>query len=95
MIINKKDRHLKKGSGYHIDLFVIGMLSIFCGAFGIPFMCSAPVRSVTHVSALSVYSTTHAPGDKPKLINVFEQRATSLAVHILIGELLCNWLSKS
>lgn len=86
MIINKKDRNLKKGSGYHLDLFLIGLLSIFCGFLGVPMMCSAPVRSVTHVSALSVYSTTHAPGEKPKLINVLEQRATALAVHVMIGK---------
>jgi hypothetical protein len=87
MIINKKDRNLKKGSGYHLDLFIIGFLSIVCGFLGVPIMCSATVRSVTHVSALSVYSTTHAPGEKPKLLSIREQRATSLAVHAMIGML--------
>jgi HCO3- transporter family len=85
LIINKKDRNLKKGSGYHLDLFLIGLLSIVCGFLGVPIMCSATVRSVTHVSALSVFSTTHAPGEKPKLLGVREQRATSLAVHVMIG----------
>ena len=86
MIINKKDRKLKKGSGYHLDMFVIGFLAVISGVLGVPFMCSATVRSVTHVSALCVYSRTHAPGEKPQLIRVFEQRITALAVHILVGE---------
>ncbi|ESN94964.1 hypothetical protein HELRODRAFT_102774 [Helobdella robusta] len=85
MIVNKKDRLLKKGSGYHLDLFVTGLCASICGLLGLPFMCSATVRSVTHVSALSVYSRTHAPGVKPHLVKVVEQRVTSLAVHLLVG----------
>ena len=85
VIINKSDRKLKKGSGYHIDLLLIGFFSSFSGLFGLPFMTAATVRSVTHISALSVFSKTHAPGDKPKLIEVKEQRVTALAVHIMIG----------
>lgn len=54
-------------------------------------MCSATVRSVTHVSALSVFSRTHAPGEKPQLLEVKEQRLTSLAVHVMIGN--SNWLA--
>ena len=85
MIVNKKDRCLRKGSGYHLDLFVTGICAAICGVLGLPFMCSATVRSLTHVSALSVFSRTHAPGDKPHLITVVEQRVTSLCVHLLIG----------
>lgn len=91
MIVNKKDRKLKKGSGYHLDLFLIGILSSVSGFLGVPFMCSATVRSVTHVSALSVFSRTHAPGEKPQLLEVKEQRLTSLAVHVMIGN--GNWLA--
>lgn len=91
MIVNKKDRKLKKGSGYHLDLFLIGILSSVSGFLGVPFMCSATVRSVTHVSALSVFSRTHAPGEKPQLLEVKEQRLTSLAVHVMIGN--SNWLA--
>ena len=85
MIVNKKDRKLLKGSGYHLDLFLIGILATVCGLMGLPFMCSATVRSVTHVSALCVFSRTHAPGEKPQLLEVKEQRLTSLAVHLMVG----------
>jgi len=77
---------LKKGSGYHLDILVIGLLTMVGGFLGSPFMVSATVRSVAHVSALSVFSRTHAPGEKPKLEQVYEQRLTALAVHILIGK---------
>jgi len=84
--VNKKDRMLKKGSGYHLDMLVIGVLTIVGGFIGAPFMVAATVRSVAHVSALSVYSRTHAPGETPKLVQVFEQRLTAFLVHVLIGK---------
>ena len=86
MIVNKKDRKLKKGSGYHLDLFLIGLFATLCGILGLPFVCAATVRSVTHVSALTVYSRTHAPGEKPQLEEVKEQRVTGITVHIMVGE---------
>lgn len=85
VIVNKKERNLKKGSGYHLDLLLIGMFSTLSGVLGIPMICAATVRSVAHVSALSVFSRTHAPGEKPKLVDVKEQRVTGVLVHIMIG----------
>lgn len=46
------------------------MTNVGCGLIGAPFMCAATVRSVAHVSALTVMSQTHAPGDKPHIIEV-------------------------
>jgi len=77
---------LKKGSGYHLDILVIGLLTMVGGFMGSPFMVAATVRSVAHISSLSVFSRTHAPGETPKLERVYEQRLTALAVHILIGK---------
>lgn len=86
MILNKKERKLEKGSGYHLDQMILGILTFMGGVFGLPWMCAATVRTVAHVSALSIYSRTHAPGEKPKLLGVKEQRVTNFAVHLLIGE---------
>ena len=91
LILNKKDRRLKKGSGYHADLALIGICAIIAGVLGLPMICAATVRTVSHVSALSVYSRDHAPGEKPKLEEVKEQRVTAFFVHILIGKLLSHW----
>ncbi len=33
-------------------------------------MCVAQVRAVTHLSALTVMSTNHAPGEIPKVVEV-------------------------
>ncbi|ELT89578.1 hypothetical protein CAPTEDRAFT_221709 [Capitella teleta] len=85
MIVNKKDRKLKKGSGYHLDLLLIGAFATMCGILGLPFVCAATVRSVTHVSALTTYTTNNAPGEKAQLQEVKEQRMTGIAVHIVIG----------
>ena len=65
---------------------IIGSFAILSGTLGLPFLCAATVRSVTHTSALTVYSRDHAPGDKPKLQKVHEQRITALAVHIMMGK---------
>ena len=45
-------------------------------------MCAATIRSVSHDT---VMSTNHAPGEKPKLIGVNEQRVSNLLVAILLG----------
>ena len=84
IIVTKKG--LRKGTGYHWDLFLIGLLGTVCGLFGFPFLSAATVRTVAHVSSLSVFSRTDAPGVKPKLLQVTEQRVTSLCVHIMIGK---------
>ena len=86
IIVNKKQRNLKKGPGYHLDLLLIGgLFPVACGLLGLPMLCAATVRSVAHVSALTVFSRTHAPGEKPKLLGAQEQRVTGIVVHILIG----------
>lgn len=70
LIIDKKDRKLKKGSGFHLDIVILCVLNIGCGFMGAPWMCAATVRSIAHVSAVTVMSRTHAPGDKPHIIDV-------------------------
>ncbi|XP_044270897.1 band 3 anion transport protein isoform X2 [Tribolium madens] len=85
LIIDKKERKLKKGSGFHLDIVLICLINILCGFFGLPWICAATVRSIAHVSALTVMSRTHAPGEKPHLIEVKEQRISALAVSILVG----------
>ncbi|KAJ8019935.1 Anion exchange protein 2 [Holothuria leucospilota] len=85
LILNKKENKLTKGSGFHLDLFILGALAGFNGIFGLPWMCSATVRSVTHMGALSIYSKSHAPGEKPRLEGVWEQRVTGFLVNLMIG----------
>ncbi|CAH1989911.1 unnamed protein product [Acanthoscelides obtectus] len=85
LIISKPERKLKKGSGIHLDIVIICLINVICGFFGFPWLCAAAVRSIVHTSALTVMSRTHAPGEKPHLIEVKEQRLSALFVSIFIG----------
>lgn len=75
-----------KGSGFHLDLLLIVVLGGSSALFGLPWMAAATVRSVTHVNALTVMSKAVAPGDKPRIQEVKEQRVTGLLVAIMVGE---------
>uniref|UniRef100_A0A3Q2VP12 Anion exchange protein n=1 Tax=Haplochromis burtoni TaxID=8153 RepID=A0A3Q2VP12_HAPBU len=96
LIVSKKERMLVKGSGFHLDLLLIVVLGGTSALFGLPWMAAATVRSVTHVNALTVMSKAVAPGDKPRIQEVKEQRVTGLLVAILVGlsivisDLLCQ-----
>eukprot|EP00066_Takifugu_rubripes_P017072 XP_011606338.1 PREDICTED: anion exchange protein 2 isoform X1 [Takifugu rubripes] len=85
LIVSKKERMLVKGSGFHLDLLLIVVLGGTSAVFGLPWMAAATVRSVTHVNALTVMSKAVAPGDKPRIQEVKEQRVTGLLVSILVG----------
>uniref|UniRef100_A0A674P3R5 Anion exchange protein 3 n=1 Tax=Takifugu rubripes TaxID=31033 RepID=A0A674P3R5_TAKRU len=85
LIVSKKERRLVKGSGFHLDLLLIVILGAFCPLFGLPWLTAATVRSVTHVNALTVMSKATAPGEKPKIQEVKEQRLTGLLVAVLVG----------
>ncbi|XP_033222388.1 band 3 anion transport protein isoform X2 [Belonocnema kinseyi] len=85
LIIDKKERKLRKGNGYHMDIVVVCLMNVGCGLMGAPWCSAASVRSLTHVNALTVMSRTHAPGDKPHIVEVKEQRVSALLVAILVG----------
>ena len=74
-----------KGTGYHLDILIAGLLVSISGLFGLPWICAAPVRSIAHIASLSKYSNTHAPGEKARLIDIKDQRLTNIGVHLLIG----------
>ncbi|XP_035506973.2 anion exchange protein 3 isoform X1 [Scophthalmus maximus] len=85
LIVCKKERRLVKGSGFHLDLLLIVILGAICPLFGLPWLTAATVRSVTHVNALTVMSKATAPGEKPMIQEVKEQRLTGLLVAVLVG----------
>lgn len=85
VILDKKDNKLKKGPGYNLDFFIVGLLVGLCSLLGLPWMCATPVHTVSHFHALSVLSTNNAPGEHPHLIEVKEQRVSNVVIHLLIG----------
>lgn len=86
VLLSKKEHKLAKGPGYNLDMFVVGILTFGCSLLGLPWMCADTVRSASHANALSIYSTSHAPGEKPHIIEVKEQRISNIIIHILTGE---------
>ncbi|TSK82138.1 Anion exchange protein 2 [Bagarius yarrelli] len=85
LIVSKKERMLVKGSGFHLDLLIIVAVGGITALFGLPWLAAATVRSVTHANALTVMSKAVAPGDKPRIQEVKEQRVTGLLVAVLVG----------
>lgn len=57
LIVGKPERGLKKGNGLHWDIVLLCLCNSVCGIFGMPWHCAATVRSVTHVSAVTIMST--------------------------------------
>ncbi|XP_065074363.1 band 3 anion transport protein isoform X5 [Ochlerotatus camptorhynchus] len=85
LIVDKPERGLKKGSGLHMDIVLLCFLNTVCGFFGMPWHCAATVRSVTHVSAVTIMSRTHAPGESPHITDVKEQRISGFFVSLMVG----------
>ncbi|KAJ8336906.1 hypothetical protein SKAU_G00381260 [Synaphobranchus kaupii] len=85
LIVSKKERMLVKGTGFHMDLMIIVTVGGISSLFGLPWLAAATVRSVTHTNALTVMSKAVAPGDKPRIQEVKDQRVTGLLVAILVG----------
>ncbi|XP_044293961.1 anion exchange protein 3 isoform X2 [Varanus komodoensis] len=90
LIVSKKERKLMKGSGFHLDLLLIGTMGGLCALFGLPWLTAATVRSITHVNALTVMSKAIAPGEKPRIEEVKEQRVTGVLIAGLVGEDMAN-----
>ncbi|KAM9329770.1 electrogenic sodium bicarbonate cotransporter 1 [Gastrophryne carolinensis] len=85
VIVNRKENKLKKGAGYHLDLFWVAILLIVCSFMGLPWYVAATVISIAHIDSLKMETETSAPGEQPKFLGVREQRVTGVMVFILTG----------
>ncbi|XP_039515707.1 electrogenic sodium bicarbonate cotransporter 1 isoform X1 [Pimephales promelas] len=85
VIVNRKEHKLKKGAGYHLDLFWVSILLILCSFMGLPWYVAATVISIAHIDSLKMETETSAPGEQPKFLGVREQRVTGTMVFILTG----------
>jgi hypothetical protein len=85
VIVNRKEHKLKKGHGYHLDLFVLAFLIFVCSLMGLPWFVAATVRAITHVRSLMTESEVKIPGERPQIVGVREQRVTGVCIHVLIG----------
>ncbi|KAJ8416982.1 hypothetical protein AAFF_G00328600 [Aldrovandia affinis] len=85
VIVNRKEHKLKKGCGYHLDLFVVGVMLGVCSVMGLPWFVAATVLSISHVNSLKLESECSAPGEQPKFLGIREQRFTGLMIFLLMG----------
>ncbi|XP_034548227.1 solute carrier family 4 member 4a isoform X2 [Notolabrus celidotus] len=85
VIVNRKEHKLKKGAGYHLDLFWVAVLLVICSFMGLPWYVAATVISIAHIDSLKMETETSAPGEQPKFLGVREQRVTGVVVFILTG----------
>ncbi|CAB1412723.1 unnamed protein product [Pleuronectes platessa] len=85
VIVNRKEHKLNKGAGYHLDLFLVGVLMVVCSFMGLPWYVAATVISIAHIDSLKMETETSAPGEQPKFLGVREQRVTGVMVFILTG----------
>uniref|UniRef100_A0A7N9AM65 Anion exchange protein n=1 Tax=Mastacembelus armatus TaxID=205130 RepID=A0A7N9AM65_9TELE len=85
VIVNRKEHKLKKGAGYHLDLFWVAILMIICSFMGLPWYVAATVISIAHIDSLKMETQTSAPGEQPKFLGVREQRVTGILVFLLTG----------
>uniref|UniRef100_A0A672GKV9 Anion exchange protein n=1 Tax=Salarias fasciatus TaxID=181472 RepID=A0A672GKV9_SALFA len=85
VIVNRKEHKLKKGAGYHLDLFWVAILMAVCSFMGLPWYVAATVISIAHIDSLKMETETSAPGEQPKFLGVREQRVTGIFVFLLTG----------
>uniref|UniRef100_A0A674NRE4 Anion exchange protein n=1 Tax=Takifugu rubripes TaxID=31033 RepID=A0A674NRE4_TAKRU len=85
VIVNRKENKLKKGCGYHLDLFWVGVLMAACSFMGLPWYVAATVISIAHMDSLKMESESSAPGEQPQFLGVREQRITGILVFVLTG----------
>uniref|UniRef100_A0A1D5Q1H5 Anion exchange protein n=1 Tax=Macaca mulatta TaxID=9544 RepID=A0A1D5Q1H5_MACMU len=85
VIVNRKEHKLKKGAGYHLDLFWVAILMVICSLMALPWYVAATVISIAHIDSLKMETETSAPGEQPKFLGVREQRVTGTLVFILTG----------
>ncbi|XP_068609431.1 electrogenic sodium bicarbonate cotransporter 4 [Brachionichthys hirsutus] len=85
VIVNRKENKLKKGCGYHLDLFWVGVLMAVCSFMSLPWYVAATVISIAHIDSLKMESESSAPGEQPQFLGVREQRLTGTLVFVLTG----------
>lgn len=86
IILSKSEFGLKKPTGLNWDLLLISFFVMVCSLLGLPWVCPGAVQSIVHVSALTSWKKT-APGERPQIENVCEQRVSGLTTYFALGVL--------
>ena len=85
-LVNSKDNKLRKGSGFHLDLLIVGIIVGVGSLFGLPWIVAATVHALNHVKSLSEFEVREEGGHKREVIaSVRENRVSPLLIHVLIA----------
>jgi hypothetical protein len=85
-LVNAKEFKLQKGSGYHLDLAIVGIIVLAGSFFALPWIVAATVHSLNHVRSLADTSIVANNGAKKEVVTyVRENRISGLLIHLLIG----------
>nr|CUU99406.1 hypothetical transcript [Hymenolepis microstoma] len=87
VIVNSPSNKLKKGTSYHWDLFVIGVINIILSLFGLPWVHGALPQSPMHVRSLADMEERITVGNNVQqiVVRVRETRVATILAHIGIG----------
>ena len=85
-LVNSPGNRLVKGAGFHLDLLVVGLITLIGSLFGLPWMVAATVHALNHVKSLATQETVDVGGEmRERIKEVRENRVSPLLVHLLIG----------
>ncbi|XP_066945584.1 anion exchange protein 3-like [Macrobrachium rosenbergii] len=85
LILSKPEKNLVKGTGFHCDLVICGVMNFASGILGAPFMGPGCVRTIAHAASLTIMSAAQASGESPKILGAHEQRISGFTVALLVG----------
>ncbi|XP_042199701.1 sodium bicarbonate transporter-like protein 11 isoform X2 [Callorhinchus milii] len=85
-LTNAPHHRLVKGTGYHWDIFLVGIINIVTSIFGLPWVHSAFPHSPLHVRALAYMEIRVENGHLYEtIVRVRETRVATLVAHIMVG----------
>ena len=85
-MVNNPRNRLKKGSAFHLDMLVIGIINFVLSILGLPWLHAALPHSPLHVRALADIEDYVDNGHlKETVVRVRETRITNLVSHILLA----------
>jgi len=84
ILMEEKEKKLEKPGGVNWDLMVMSICTFFSSIFGLPWICVSGVQTIEHAKGLS-FMKKKAPGAKPEVDRVIENRVTTLALALLFG----------
>jgi hypothetical protein len=90
-LVNNKKYHLKKGDGYHLDLLILGIITILCSLFGLPWMVGSAVVSLNHINSISKIKVVSG---QESIVSVCENRVSGFFVHalLLLSLMALSWI---